>query len=307
MDLKHQKYFDCKYPIVCSGMNTVSNVELALAIKRAGCYPSFVAYNHTVINQVLDISTLNADLNDYYNRGGDRNYIIGVSSSRLLDFENFMSLLSTHKPAYVELYDTDYISHPKFADAVNLLHSNGTKILVKCLSAGYMFNLLQEVVDFKSKVDGVIIKGPKAAGRVAKTEIDLATDIKIIRLLFKDLIIIAQGGIHSSDDIKELQDAGADIVSIGTMFAMSEESPIALETKMKMLESSYAETVRIGEANQNGIQFSKMNSDDENNTTGLKLGITTGNKGHVFAGAALDYIKEIRPVNLIVQDLVKGL
>ena len=307
MDLKHQKYFNCNYPIICSGMNTVSNVKLALAVRRAGCYPSFVAYNHTVLDQILDISTLDKDLKEYYNLGGDRNYILGINSSLLVESDSFLKLLLEHKPAYVELFDTDYLTHPKFTESVNLLHTEEIKILVKSLSAGYFFNCIQNGHNIQSLLDGIILKGPKGAGRVAKEEINLVNDIKKIRLLFKDLIIVAQGGVHSPADILELQESGADIVSIGTMFAVSEESSISLETKIKMLKSSYAETVRIGQVNQNGIQFSKMATDDENNTAGLKLGVDTGKQGHVFAGAAIDYITEIKPVQQIVQDLIKGL
>ena len=68
-----------------------------------------------------------------------------------------------------------------------------------------------------------------------------------------------------------------------------------------------ADTTKIGTANQNGLVFSKVEQDVENNTIGLTRGIMTGKEGHVFAGAAIDHVSEIQPVAKIVEQLVSGL
>lgn len=183
------------------------------------------------------------------------------------------------------------------------MQDNGIKILVKTLSAIE----LTKYNKLCMSIDGLVIKGSKAAGRVSHSEIDLVEDVKALRAHRSDWIIVAQGGVHDSDGIKELLAAGADAVSMGTMFALSAESSMPMETKQKMLAASYSDTVKIGTANQSGLVFSKTENDVENNTFGLIKGLATGNSGHVFVGAALDHVSEIKPVSQIVAELTVGL
>jgi NAD(P)H-dependent flavin oxidoreductase YrpB (nitropropane dioxygenase family) len=302
------QHFNSTYPIICSGMNRVSDVKLALAVKSAGCFPSLVAFNHLVLDPVTkkstaDASLLEAAVDEYCTKAGDSGFILGVSSLLISRWKNAMDVIYKYKPAYVELFDTDGFENPEFYESIKRLQANGTKVLVKALSA------VVPLSDTKMcmAVDGIIIKGPKAAGRVAHETVDLLKDVKALKNFRKDWVIIAQGGVHDSAGIKELLEAGADAVSMGTIFALSAESSMSAETKQKMLDASYSDTVRIGTANQNGLLFTKTENDVENNTIGLAKGVNTGLQGHVFAGAAIDYITEIKPVSQIVSELTTGL
>lgn len=307
MDNKHKNYFSSKYPIICAGMNTVSDVKLALAIREAGCYPSFVAFNHgNILNDefVYDPSIMLRDLKEFIDRAGDSNFILGLTTDLLALDQKTIDAVYELKPAYIEFLDYMYFNNPKFIEVISNLKLLGTKILIKSIS--------YEIVIRFSKmpnniIDGVIIKGDKAAGRVSTFPIDLLETVRKIKNLKPNWIIIAQGGIYNSSGIKQYLEAGADAVSLGTMFAAAEESAISEETKNRMINASYSDTSKIGTANQNGIIFSKIKNDEENNTIGLKKGILTGKEGHVFAGAALDHIAQIRPVSNIVQDLIIGL
>ena len=72
----HQKFFNSKYPIICAGMNRVSDVKLALAVKQAGCYPSLVSVNHLVMDPSTsmpiedDSSKLKEAMEIYFNETG---------------------------------------------------------------------------------------------------------------------------------------------------------------------------------------------------------------------------------------------
>jgi NAD(P)H-dependent flavin oxidoreductase YrpB (nitropropane dioxygenase family) len=300
-----------KFPIICSGMNRVSDVNLALAVKQEGCYPSLVAFNHLILDPVTkkatnDASKLTEAMATYCEQAGDSEFILGVSSPLLLKWKNAMAAIYKYKPAYVELFDTDGFeaeNPSEFYDIIKKLQQNGTKVLVKALSATTPLSK-KEMCE---AIDGIIVKGSKAAGRVAHAEVNLVDAVKTLREYRDDWVIIAQGGVHDSAGIKELLEAGATAVSMGTIFALSAESTISNETKQKMLEASYADTVRIGEANQNGLLFTKTENDVENNTIGLARGVATGVVGHVFAGAAIDHITEIKPVSQIVAELTMGL
>jgi NAD(P)H-dependent flavin oxidoreductase YrpB (nitropropane dioxygenase family) len=304
----HQQHFNSNYPIICAGMNKVSNVELALAVKQAGCYPSLVAFNHLVMLSETDVATddiqgLDDALTEYKKIAGDSNYILGVSCNLLKRKNHVLDLIHSHKPAYIELFDLFGFSDHEFYNIIRNLQTAGVKVLVKVpyLDRFLKFKMVWQMVD------GVIIKGDKGAGRVTTSVIDLTEQVRILRDLRDDWIIIAQGGVHDSAGITELLNAGATAVSMGTVFALSEESPIPTETKLKMVASSYTDTVKIGQANQNALVFTKTDNDVENNTIGLTNGLKTATIGHVFVGAALDHIDQIKPVSQIVAELTMGL
>jgi hypothetical protein len=305
----HQKYFSSKYPIICAGMNTVSDLKLALAINEAGCTPSFVAYNYFAIIEgkfVYTPRTMFRDLNEYVNKTGNSNFVLGVSTSQITDNEETLEILKKIRPAYIELFDHEFLNNEKYKTVIEVLRGHGIKFLAKVLS---FKDGISDIINANSTnlVDGIIIKNNKGAGRIAEHGEDLFENLKLIKSLVPEWIVISQGGISNSEDIREHLDAGADAVSIGTLFAVAEESSISLEAKNKMIEASYSDTERIGTANQNAIVLSKQSYDVENNTIGLRKGIRTGKEGHIFAGAALDHITEILPVSAIIQRLISSL
>jgi len=306
----HQNNFNSKYPIICSGMTTVSNVKLALAVKETGCYPSFVTFNHTVQTGstfIYDPKVLREHLTYYINKVGDSDFILGLNTPIFTDSTETFKIILELKPAYIEMFDNYFVTDPRFPRLLKQVQENGTKVLGKFLSFETVIEHLNKNSNVMNSLDGIILKGDKGAGRVSSTTFDLVEAIRALRLLKPNWIIIAQGGIYDSQGIKEHLSAGANIVSLGTVFAVSEESVVSLETKKKMLESSYSETVKIGTANQSGFLFSKTALDIENNTYGLAKGIQSPNEGHVFAGGAIDHITSIKPVKQIVEELTVGL
>ena len=218
-------------------MNRVSDSKLALAVRHAGCYPSLVSVNHLVMDSTTsmpienDSSKLKESMETFYKETGSSDYILCVSSIILRNWPSALDLIYKYKPAYLELLDVDGFDDPNFYDLIKDLQNNGIKILIKMLSA-----LVINKEKMCKAVDGIIIKGPTAAGR-AYSGTDLITDIKVLRDFRSDWIIIAQGGIHDSSGIKELLEAGATIVSLGTIFALSIESAISDQAKQKMIEA----------------------------------------------------------------------
>ena len=304
----HTKYFPSKYPIICAGMNTVSDLKLALAVAEAGCYPSFVAFNYFTIVEgrfVHNFKSMFDELTEFVYKTGSSNFILSVTTALLTDNDNTLEILKNIKPAYIELLDDEFLTDDKYKEVVKILRDHNIKILVKVLS--YENGVTEIINKDTSLVDGIIIKNSKAAGRVATEVENIFESIQLIKKSVPEWIIVSQGGIYDSNGIKDHLFAGADMVSIGTVFAVSEESSISLEAKTKMIQSSYADTVKIGTANQTGLLFSKQRQDVENNTIGLRRGIRTGKDGHVFAGAGLDHVDRIQSVSAIVQNLVTGL
>lgn len=88
---------------------------------------------------------------------------------------------------------------------------------------------------FDREPDAIIVEGAKAGGHLGfkKDELDGGTN-QVLKDIVKELTdhlkslsmkipVIAAGGIYTTDDIKEVMDAGAEGVQIGTRFVVTEE------------------------------------------------------------------------------------
>jgi nitronate monooxygenase len=279
--------FNSRYPIVCSPMNGVSDLKLAIACAQAGIVPSLFLHPFTnldnfskSVTEVLshcpnihvsssfkDITT-NAELIKK----------LGITHIEILEFEN--SDIS---------YDNKII--------INDLRANGIKVILKIL----LTHVIDQFIDI---IDGVTIKGSEGAGRSAK-DVKLDEFILYIKRKYPSLKIIASGGVKNKSDIDSLLAQGACAVSIGTLFALSKESPIPQAVKDKLLQSTSDDIRRLKTgARQRAIIFNEQETDDFNNTQGLYSGLQTGTMGHIFVGNAIDTITDILSVQEIVDFLV---
>jgi len=148
------------------------------------------------------------------------------------------------------------------------------------------------------KAPTILCKGAEAAGLPGDKSLkDVFIQAKSL-YPYKDIIV--SGGIHSPKQVKYYLDNGAIACAIGTLFASCKESPLCLEAKKILVKANYYHTKKFP---QNGLQLSNFNKTEFNNTKELHMGVTTGKKGIIYAGRALDFIKEIRPLKDIVNDL----
>jgi hypothetical protein len=113
----------------------------------------------------------------------------------------------------------------------------------------------------------------------------------------------AAGQFFAKSQVDLLLANGALAVGVGTPFALSEESCIPTHTKRQMIQNNNLKNMQ-GVVNQNAIIFEKIDQpDDYNNTRSLKIGIATGQRGHVFSGAAIKSITTIESVQKIMMRL----
>lgn len=278
--------FNSRYPIVCSPMNEVSDLKLALACINAGIVPSLIAYP--------DLDIFFDDIKTCKEQGNE--IFAAIDLADLIRDDVFKRILESGI-THIELieYSRDQLSDANI-QKIRLLRSNNIKIYIKIL-------LHNHIIYFLEIIDGIIIKGPEGAGR-SVDGIDLISEIREIKLRYNHLEVIASGGIKSKDDIDRLLAAGADAVSIGTMFALTEESSMPLETKQKLLGKKVSDITRTQQgANQRAIVFDAVGEDDFNNTSGLVSGLKTGSHGHIFVGNAIEAITKIESVADVVKRL----
>lgn len=304
------KAFDCKYPIACMAMNKVSDVNLAVAVRNAGCLPSLSIFNYYTKVGNISVSLLDRDLAAYKNAVGDCSILISTDISSLLDLEGFVDLLLTYQVKAVEiiledqpasLEDVLYRRQIVLPTVVLKMQANGILVFIKSLSPrdGLLGN-------------GFILKGPDGAGRGNLSGETLSELFDRSKEAHPNSLIITSGGVGTSQQLKYYIDRGAFGVGIGTMFAVSAESKISTETKLKLVASSGSDVKRLDNGktdsdSQNAIVFSETQGDNQNNTRGLMTGIQSPVSGHVFMGKGIEYANEILTCEQIVTRLVKDL
>ena len=269
-------------------MNRVSDLKLALACAEAGIIPSLIPYP--------DFNLFLQNLTVYKDTGKEIFAAIDLSDVvHPVYHEKILNSCITH----IELIEYSVKELTEFnLEKIQQLRNAGIKIIIKVLSHVHVHRFL-------SIIDGVTVKGSEGAGRsLAST--DLITEIKKIKELYPNLIIIASGGVKNKEDIDKLLSSGAHAVSIGTMFALSTESSIPESTKRILLDKKAEDITRVAHgAQQRAIVFNTGVYDgNTNNTSGLEQGIQTGNSGHIFIGNAISEVHDILSVDSIVKKLM---
>jgi len=299
-----EQLIGCLHPIAIMAMNRVSDVKLAIAGAAAGVLPSLSVFNYYTGPGVCNAIKLNDALVSFNVATNNAPLLFSIDVSNILKDEIFACLID-NKIKVVELVLDDSsestITDDRLAltaQRVNNLRSNGSIVFAKSLG-------LEDLPTIE--VDGIILKGPTAAGRVLNG-LSLLESIATIKAMHPELHIIASGGIGNSDQIQECLDAGAIGVGLGTIFAAAEECSISMETKLKMIEASANDITKLtGGAKQNALVFSELPNDVYNNTHGMAAGAKSPISGHIFAGSSIQYVNAIESVDQIVKRLASNL
>lgn len=287
--------FGSKYPIIAAPMNKVSDLKLAIACHNAGILPSLSLYTYFVIDR-LRLDLFEAALKEFNEITGTNKILVSVLTSDMFN-KNIQKILLDNKVEFLEIIDDKTIVNGEvwetFKEEMSSLQRMGIKIFLKALTV--------RNADFS--INGIILKGKAGAGRGVDS-LDIDNELQVVKSKYPNLPIVMSGGISNSDDVKKYINLGCIAVAVGTLLAASEESPISNESKQKMIEATYNDVARFGNANQNALIFKPVIGDDHNNTASLLQGITNPSSGIIFAGKAIDNIKQIRPVADIIKDLV---
>jgi hypothetical protein len=225
--------------------------------------------------------------------------MLSLDSTEFVD-KNIQELILKLKISHLEILGDNNITQStgwdQFLKDSKELQKEGVKILLKSLDSS----------NVSPDLDGVILKGNTGAGRGVEW-IDIDYALLNIQRRYPFTPTVMSGGISRTRDIKKYLNMGCTAVAVGTLLAASEESCVSIETKKQMIQSTYENVVRLKNARQNALVFSKVSVDDDNNTQALVKGIASPNEGHIFAGKGINEITSIKPVKDIVEDLIKDL
>ena len=259
--------------IVSAPMNQVYSREYVEACIDADITPGIFMGDNSVPEEDL------IDFKDY----------LYVSLPMVLLMNNYINKIKKYNFKTIEIIGGVWARNlgsniPEVVDICNKIQDDGTKVVFK--------NWRPEIAPI------ILCKGNEGAGRTSNDS--LFKRFNDLKSEYPNKEILVSGGIYSSTQVKYYLTNGATACFIGTLFASCKESPLCLEAKQVLIKAAYSHTKKFP---QNGLQLSNFKKIDFNNTKQLRTGITTGKKGVIYAGRALNHIKEIRPLKDIVNDL----
>lgn len=305
--------FKSKFPIVSVAMNKVSNAKLAIAVSKEGCVPSITSFNFLNKNE-MEYELLEKELSYFFESCPNSEVILSVNDTEI--FSNRFKLTCknfniTHLEIIIDSVDFSNGITLSIKNFLNNLTSEifyfknlGIKILFKSLSKKLIVYFESFYPDL---FDGYILKGNNAAGMVIKKSESLLDEIIFLKKQFPLINLIPAGGISNSIQIRNFLINGACAVGIGTLFALSLESPIPIENKKKIIRFNSSNIQKIGTMNQNAIVFKTSSVDDKNNTVSLMNGLNDITTGLIFIGNGIDEVCEIISVEQLVKKLIKDL
>jgi NAD(P)H-dependent flavin oxidoreductase YrpB (nitropropane dioxygenase family) len=288
--------FDSRYPIVCSAMNQVSDLKLALAVHQVGCVPSFLDNDISQARQFISTAE-------------SHKFILATRRNPPMQL---MREIFDLKPAYIEIpairnsnnQARDMMADPAIRMYIRTIKSMGIKLILK------NYDVVENASDL---CDIVIVKGKGAAGTNNK-ELGILDLVRKQVSLSNGVPIIASGTICSGTDIDNVLNAGASAVAIGTAFALTEESRVDIDVKKKLISSSVNDISNIqciesdtAHIHKNGIILGEMAPDDNimNFTLSLRKGVQ-GADGIIYIGHSIQHINSIVKVSEYVNELVES-
>jgi len=294
-------FFNSKFPIVLAPMNKGINLDLALAVHRAGgfaCLTSYCYYDNLK-------PRLNEFVLDLYK------FVKLANSPDLLLAIDYIDLMN---PTIQKTINELEISHLLcYADHElgSLTRTNVEQIGLSLLKSfpGKILHLLYDLGHIPENCDAYLIKGSNGAGRPGEsTTWEMFTRLKDMNL---GKVIIPMGGIGTAAQVKEYIDAGAAAVAIGTLFAATSESALSIEAKQALVKASRLDLTELEpHLKQKTLILDKehltFDPKDPNNTAELEKGIQgNGSRGIIFAGDAVDHVEKILTVQEVMNNLTE--
>lgn len=287
MRLKYEQMIE--YPVIAMAMNQVSDIHLAIAVRKAGAIPSLSIFNYNSLAELED------DFFKYQSEFGDSKILLSIGVGQIINHRVLESII-TNRIELVELIPNDIneigADTITIEESLEILKNNNVKVFEKCLGVSPRYR----------NIYGVILKGNEGAGR-GKESLS-----KLFDIVVENYPTIVSGGIGTAEQVKYYIDKGALAVGIGTLFAASVESKVSTETKLKMIDATSLDIKNFKQGvKQNALIFKEVDGDDYNHTLGIAKGIQDSNQGHVFVGKSIDQITSIRRVSEIVKYLISKL
>jgi enoyl-[acyl-carrier protein] reductase II len=307
-------FFDIRYPFLCGAMTWISDARLVTAVDEAGGVGFLAAGNMPVDLLRKEIRRLREQKVKY-----------GVNLITIAPlFREHLQLVTEMKVPFVVFAG----SFPR-RDEIQMVKNAGARVL--CFASTR--SIAQRMIRYGA--DGLILEGNEAGGHIGH----VSTLVLVQQVLFEfpRIPIFVAGGIATGRIIAHLFLMGAAGVQMGTIFAMSDESPAHPRFKTRYLRANSREAFSTPEydsslpvvsvralKNQGTRAFGKLQLDllkqlgerkisrmdaqykvEEYWMDALRRAVVDGDieTGSLMAGQSVGLIDQIKPVRSIIQDL----
>ncbi len=310
-----QDFLGVEFPIISGAMTWISNTKLVKAVSDAGGFGVLAAGNMPTELFKEEVEKL-------------QNLKTNFAVNLITIAPNYMD----HLKVSIDL-GVDHIvfagSFPR-KDEVRMAKESGAK--VTCFASTE--SIAQRMIDYGT--DALILEGSEAGGHIGH----VSTVVLIQQVLFNfpNLPIFVAGGIASGKMISHLFMMGASGVQMGTIFAMSDESPAHKTFKERYIKARSREAVSTpqydsslpvvavralkneGMENFGSLQLEllkKLKNEEISRIDAqyevekywmgaLRRAVVDGDtsSGSLMAGQSVGLIDEIRSVKKIISDLI---
>ena len=297
--MKLNQILGTEFPIMQGGMAQVATGAFAAAVSKAGALGSIGtgAMNGEMMRKEIETAKSLTDKP------------FGVNLMMMNpDVEEMAQIIAEEKPSVV----TTGAGNP--GKYVKMWKEQGIKVIPVVSSVALAKRLERE------GVDAIIAEGTESGGHIG----ELTT--MVLLPLVADAVsvpVIGAGGIASGRQMKAAEILGAVGVQIGTVLLGSEECPIHANYKNALIKAKDRATVVTGRSVgvpvrvlKNGmtrdyLELERSGAEKmelEKFTLGaLRRAVHEGDvdRGSLMAGQDASYIKEIRPLRVILEEMMK--
>lgn len=225
---KLTELFNIDFPVIMAPMFLVSDelmVKAAIENKIIGTFPTLNYRETDKLETVL--SNLNTFINNTDNPG---TYGVNLITQRSNPyFSKHLAVCIEHK---VPFYITS-LGNPK--EVIEEAHKYGAKVFCD------VTNLQHAKKVYELGADGIIAVGQGAGGHAGPEPLHVL--IPALKKEFKDLPIIAAGGISNGRAFHSILVLGAEGASIGTRFIACHEAPVSIEYKNAIVNAKAEDIV----------------------------------------------------------------
>lgn len=297
--MKLNQILGTEFPIMQGGMAQVATGAFAAAVSNAGALGIIGtgAMNGEMMRKEIETAKSLTDKP------------FGVNLMMMNpDVEEMAQIIAEEKPSVV----TTGAGNP--GKYVKMWKEQGIKVIPVVSSVALAKRLERE------GVDAIIAEGTESGGHIG----ELTTMVLLPQVADAVSVpVIGAGGIASGRQMKAAEILGAVGVQIGTVLLGSEECPIHANYKNALIKAKDRATVVTGrsvgvpvrvlkngmtrdylELEQSGAEKMEL----ENFTLGaLRRAVHEGDvdRGSLMAGQDASYIKEIRPLRVILEEMMK--
>lgn len=287
-----QEILKTKYPIICSAMNYVNDYCLGKAVHNAGCLPSLLA------TKIKDTSLNFEELKWENQIDSNLDELRLFEETVTNNYINFTVANAYFSKLHHIMTNSSFVEIGGFN-----LQDEKTKYFIDYTKTSNKKIILRSGKPIKVDDKEIIILLSAKGAASASSNFTLTEVIKEQKNLCPENEVIVSGNISTGEKIDQALNEGALAVSIGTLFASSLESNIALSSKELFIQHTSNTIAKKGK-NRNSILIKEyLHEDSPNFSKSLFEGIR-GTGGHLYAGESVDKINAIEPVQKIVDRLV---